>query len=93
MGLKLSELKEKLRQLGQPVSGKKADLATRLTQSAPSLAVSLAEDLTSSRPPTKETSLLDFLAASQTSRMVMEKAFIDLIAHGQFDRGYDDGLV
>ena len=83
--LKVLELKENLRQLGQPVSGKKADLATRLTESAPSLAVSIAKDLNVFKTTDPGNQLVaDFLAASQTSRMMMEKALIDLIAHGQF---------
>jgi hypothetical protein len=83
--LKVPELKEKLRQLGQPVSGKKADLATRLAESAPSLAVSLAKDLNVFKTTDQGNQLVaDFLAASQTNRMIMEEALIDLITRGQF---------
>ena len=83
--LKVPEIKDQLRKLSLPLSGKKVELVERLAQADPALAKSLAKGRLLHKSTAEGTQqITDFLKATEAARSAMEDSVTHLLAHGDY---------
>lgn len=85
--LKVPEIKDRLRKLGLPLSGKKMQLAERLALADPALAKSLAKDhLLFKGTLQGARQIAEFLEASEAARSAIEESVIQFLADDSYRR-------